>query len=222
MMTMKDESGSTPARGTEAPETRGDRRGDPTLIARCLRGDQRAWEVLVDRYSRLVYSIPRRYGLCDADAEEVHQQTFLALFRNLDKLRQLDRLSSWLITTAHRACWRVGRRQDMTALNDVIIDVGQPETVDHDRWERQHTVRLALDRLGGRCRDLLLAMFGSSGPPSYPAIAESLNMPVGSIGPTRARCFQKLTPILLDLGIRPDHADDSESTPTPRTPGALS
>ena len=177
---------------------------DRMLIGRCLDGEQSAWDALVDRYSRLVFSIPRRYGLTDADAEDVHQNVFISLFRHLEKLDEPDRLAGWLCTTAHRESWRIGRRNPDTAasLDQLVVDVGSPNGADAERWEREHLVRIGLERLGGRCQDLLAALFAEQ-QPDYEAISQALGMPVGSIGPTRARCFGKLRTILTDLGLAP-------------------
>lgn len=183
-------------------------RSDPNLIRACLAGDARAWEELVERYGRLVWSIPRRYGLPDADAEEVHQSVFVTLFEKLGQLEDATRLSSWLITTTHRTCWRVGRRRATTAaeLDARIADVGAPDPAEAAAWEERHLVRLALDRLGGRCAKLLRMLF-STERPDYERVAGELGMKVGSIGPTRARCFGKLEPILRELGLGDDDPD---------------
>ena len=173
-------------------------------IASCLRGDEKAWNDLVDQYGRLVYSIARQYRLADADADDVFQSVFLILLRKLPSLREADRLSAWLITIAHRECWRIGKRTGIpTDLDDRIADVHAPSDEQISTWEEQHLVRLGLERLGGRCETLLTALFMADGSPSYELIAEQLGMKAGSIGPTRARCFRKLEQILLDLGLEP-------------------
>ncbi|MFK7962083.1 MAG: RNA polymerase sigma factor [Phycisphaerales bacterium] len=184
---------------------RNSRSDDQTLIRRCAEGRQDAWDALVARYERLVYSVPRRYGLDPADAEDVAQATFVQLFRRLETLRDESSLASWLITTAHRESWRVGRRRPTTAahLAETIPDVGTPDPVQAAAWERAELVRRALDELGGRCRDLLRLLF-SADRPDYSAIAGTLGIAIGSIGPTRARCFAKLMPILDRLGLTPD------------------
>src|SRR5688572_18349628 len=79
------------------------------LIERCGRGDQEAWNVIIDRFVRLVYSIPNQYGMCEADADDVFQNVFIALRRQMSTIRDAQRLSAWLSTTAHRECWRIGR-----------------------------------------------------------------------------------------------------------------
>lgn len=182
----------------------GPRRDPADPLERCRAGDQRAWDEIIDRYGRLVYSVPRRYGLSEADAEDVHQAVFLALYRRLDSIRDPSRLSSWLITTAHRESWRVGRRgpraADAADLEQRIADVGRPCREDLERWEQQHLVRVGLEQLGGRCQALLTALFTRT-EPGYEQIAAELGMKIGSIGPTRARCFAKLEKILLELGV---------------------
>jgi RNA polymerase sigma factor (sigma-70 family) len=177
-------------------------RPDGDLISACLDGDEAAWSELVDRYGRLVYSIPRRYGFAETDADDVFQSVFTIVFRKLADLRDERRLSSWIITTTHRECWRIGRRRDAAPdLLETIADVGSPEKDDADRWERQHLVRSALTELGGSCEHLLTALFYAPGPPDYASIAERLGMKIGSIGPTRARCFAKLERILVRMGL---------------------
>lgn len=175
---------------------------DAQLVQACLTGNQSAWDELVERYARLVYSIPRRYRLEPADADDVFQAVFLQLFRQLAALREHDRLSSWLITTAHRESWRIGRRsQHGVDLDSIISDVGSPDPEAAVTWERQHLVRQGLAELGGRCERLLTALFLDPDHPDYERIALQLRIPVGSIGPTRARCFEKLEKILRRLGL---------------------
>ncbi len=177
-------------------------RSDPALIQSCLGGDKAAWDTLVDRYGRLVYSIPSRYGLSAEDADDVFQNVFLSLCRNLGGLKDQTRLSSWLITTTHRECWRVGKRSDKyPELDERIADVAAPSEDELVTWERQHLIRQALEILGGKCEQLLRLMFLDPADPSYETIAERLGMKVGSIGPTRARCFEKLERILAELGV---------------------
>jgi RNA polymerase sigma factor (sigma-70 family) len=183
-------------------------RSDPKLIEACLRGEQAAWDELVERYGRLVYSIPRRYGLDEADADDVSQSVFSILFRKLDTLVDQTRLSAWLITTTHRECWRIGRQSKRSAaiVDAAISDVSSPSAGQMERWERQELVRRALERLGGRCEALLRELFTTGSDGGYESIAERLGMKVGSIGPTRARCFEKLEKILREMGFDPEQA----------------
>lgn len=184
---------------------------DGQLVEACLRGDHDAWGTLVDRYTRLVYSIARRSGASDADADEIVQSVFLIVFRRLDSLRDQSRLSSWLISITHRECWRVYRlRQRNSAVSDAYFaDVSAPDPDEAARWEQQHLVRTALAELGGQCEALLTGLYLNSGDVSYEALAASLGLATGSIGPKRARCMARLEKILLRMGFQPDAGSEA-------------
>jgi RNA polymerase sigma factor (sigma-70 family) len=85
---------------------------DATLIRACLAGEQSAWNTLVERYSRLVYSVPRKLGLSDNDADDIFQVVFGIVLRKLETLRDHDRLAAWLIRTTHREAYRLLRSRD--------------------------------------------------------------------------------------------------------------
>jgi len=175
---------------------------DAALVQACLAGQEKAWEELVDRYGRLVYSIPRRMGMSPTDADDVFQDVFATLLRYLGSLRDQSLLAAWLITTTRRECWRRGRSAMRgVELTETIVDEAATPFEDVDRWEREQSVRQAMRRLDDRCRDLLTALFLEPATPSYERIAERLGIAVGSIGPTRARCFRKLDAILRELGF---------------------
>jgi RNA polymerase sigma factor (sigma-70 family) len=179
------------------------------LIQACRQGDPLAWETLVERYQRLVYSIPQRAGLDQAQSVEVFQQVFEKLVKNLDQIEQPDRLGAWLATTARRETWRLSRREALIRqliggddyedeINQLPCNAPLPDEI-LLRLEEQHTVRTALAALDERCRCLLTLLFYSVDPPSYPEIAKALDMAEGSVGPTRARCLQKLRRLLEDV-----------------------
>jgi len=178
---------------------------DSELVARSLEGDNRAWRELVDRYKRLVYSIPRRYRLPDDQCDDVFQSVFASLLRHLSKVRDAESLPKWMITTTHRECWRQAREnRSARAPNELpwpadAVDPASPPDQQAQAWERQHLVDQALRNLGGRCEQLLRAIFLDPAKPSYTAISKRLGMPVGSIGPVRARCLAKLLELLPDL-----------------------
>lgn len=175
---------------------------DEKLLAACRRGDEAAWEALVKRYQRLIYTIPRRAGLDEDRAAEVFQEVFTTLFEKLDKIEQPERLHAWLVTTARRKTWRlISREKNLQSFDD--NEAGETrihEMPDHApladnvlvRLEEQHRVRTALAKLDERCRKLLTLLFYSDAPPPYAEIARSIGTTEGSIGPTRARCLQKL------------------------------
>lgn len=175
---------------------------DAELLQACRAGDARAWEQLVERYGRLVAVIPRRMGMSSIDADDVFQDVFTLLWRHLDSLRDEQRLAAWLITTTRRECWRRLRRAQEHAELPAETPADDPGLLEEiARGEREQAVRQAMLRLDTRCRDLLTALFLDASQPDYGAIARRLGMAVGSIGPTRARCFRKLDGILRELGI---------------------
>jgi RNA polymerase sigma factor (sigma-70 family) len=174
---------------------------DTSLIQACIDGEDAAWRELVERYGRLVYSIPLRNGLSSVDADDVFQNVFTIVFNQLSRLRNQNVLAAWLITIT----WRESRRLIKLARNqdglDEKIEDDQPPPPDQvQTWERQHMVHQALGQLGSPCRELLTILFLETPTPRYEEIAKRLGVPVGSIGPTRARCFKKLEALLVSIG----------------------
>lgn len=171
-------------------------RSDGELVEACRAGDARAWSDLVDRYGRLVFSIPSRFGLSTPACEDVFQEVFVTALRKLPSLRDERSLPKWLMTVAqHLTCRWLSHNQRPAAGLAREVPQTPPES-ELARWERQHVVREALDELGGNCRELLEALFLDRSPLGYEEISRRLNMPVGSIGPTRNRCLRKLLKIL--------------------------
>lgn len=179
------------------------------LIARCRKGERRAWCELVRRYDRFVYSVAISTGLTVDDAADVTQITFSALLDGLDRLRPGSRLASWLATVARRQAWRVlaQRKREPTGLKeDVAWSVAEsyPDPDDETgRWDQLHALLMALERLDARCRNLITALYFELDQPSYEDIARQFGMPMGSIGPTRARCLERLRKAFVMLGV--DH-----------------
>lgn len=175
---------------------------DAELIARCLADDQDAWRRLVERYSALVHSVPRRYGLSRADADDVFQTVFARLVRRLPLIRDHTRVSAWLVQTASRETWRVRNRGRRTApIDPAALDPAAPDAPTLAEFETEQHVREALLELDPRCRNLLTALFSESPRPSYDEVAERLGIPVGSLGPNRSRCLEKLGRLLQERGI---------------------
>ena len=182
-----------------------ERESDAALIARCKRGDGAAWQVLVQRYQRLVYAIVRRIGLDEHAAADVFQTVFVRLLEHLPRLTQLDRLQAWIVTTAKREAL-LQRKRGMRTLSmtraedagaespewDIADDALLPEEALAE-LQMQNQVRSAMDRLDPRCRDLLTLLYRDDDDKvAYDEVAARLDMPVGSVGPTRARCLGKL------------------------------
>jgi RNA polymerase sigma factor (sigma-70 family) len=179
---------------------------DEMLLHACRRNDQAAWEALIARYQRLIYSIPRRAGLDAQQAADVFQQVFATLVEHLHRIERPDRLGPWLVTTARRETWRVsrGRIPAWTPVDD-HDDEGIPRQLTDEgplpdevvlRQERKGQVRQAMSALGDPCRTLLLMLFFRPEPPPYEQIAAALGTSAGSIGPTRARCLRKIARLL--------------------------
>ena len=169
---------------------------DRDLIRACRSGDARAWERLLDKYERLVFSISLNYGLTTDDAADVTQITFTILLQNLNTLPDEIRLSSWLATVARRHTWRLLARNRREAVNPGE-DLAQNEALggivdNHERGELAEWLYQGLSLLDERCRRLLLALYFDAEQPSYAHVADQLKMPLGSIGPTRARCLEQM------------------------------
>lgn len=158
-------------------------------------GDRAAWESLVARYERLVWGVARSHRLGDADAADVFQTTWLRLLEHLQDLRNPDALSGWLATTARHECLRVlrHRSRQVPTEDDRIPEVAVPEEIDDGLLldERDAALWKAFATLSSRCQALLRMLAGDP-PPSYEAVSAALDMPIGSIGPTRGRCLQTL------------------------------
>ncbi len=175
---------------------------DAELIRGCKKGQARSWDRLVKKYERLVFSIPRSYGLSPADAADVSQLTFTILIQSLDSLTEESNVKAWLATVARRHTWRLmekGRREG-TGREDDLADtpwlLGDEKP--SERWETIDWLDAGLSEMGGPCQDLLKALYLDASEPSYAEISERLGMPVGSIGPSRARCLRRLKAILGD------------------------
>ncbi len=171
-------------------------RTDHDLIRACRAGDGRAWERLLDKYERLVFSISLNYGLTTDDAADVTQITFTILLQNLDSVPDGIRLAPWLATVTRRHTWRLLARNRREAINP-DEDLAGNETLGgvtdpRERWELSEWLNYGLSTLDERCRQLLLALYFDAEQPSYEQVAEQLKMPIGSIGPTRARCLEQM------------------------------
>ena len=177
-------------------------RDDPTLaalIARAAKGDQNAWEELVERFAPLVWSICRRYSLERADIDDVAQNVWLRLVERLSTIREANALPGWLATTTQRECLRVLRvNQRLERRGERLADematalppAGMIEgEIIKAEWNR--ALLIAFSQLPFPCRELLLLLMQEPRVP-YAEISKTLGIPVGGIGPSRARCLAKL------------------------------
>jgi RNA polymerase sigma factor (sigma-70 family) len=169
--------------------------GVAPLVDRAAVGDADAWDELVERFAGLVWSIARGYGLGPADAADVSQTCWLRLAENLDRIHDRERVGSWLATTARReslAVLKRGRRQVPSGMRFEDEVTYEPDLdVSLLRKERAAVLYDAFRELPALCRTLLRVLL-SEPAPSYAEVSEHLDMPVGSIGPRRARCLERL------------------------------
>ena len=174
---------------------------DPDQVADCLRraaaGDTAGWDALVEQFGALVWSVARAHRLSAADAADVSQTTWLRLVEHLDTITQPERLGAWLATTARRECLAVIRRrsrqipvEDSSDLAEQSLDEPPPDAP-LLAAEEQSILIIALGRLTERCQRLLRLLMIDP-PPQYTDVAAALEIPIGSIGPTRARCLERL------------------------------
>ena len=176
---------------------------DTTLIDACLQGEEQAWATLITRYSRLIYSIPIRFGFPQTIADEIFQETCLALLEGLHTLQNQDRLSSWLMTVSRRSCIRRMRQKSEVEMDgdwETAVPTNDPPIENSlIQLEQEHLIYQALKNMDPRCQELLTALFLTEPAPSYEEIAVQLDIPIGSIGPYRSRCLQKLRLALVQL-----------------------
>jgi RNA polymerase sigma factor (sigma-70 family) len=166
------------------------------LVKAATGGDQRSWNELVRRHARLVWSIARAHGLAAADAADVSQTVWLRLVEYLGTLREPTRLPGWLSTAARRESLRVLHEQSKETLDSGMVehmagDVAESPEVQVIAADRASQVWAALRLLPRNCQALLRAL-AASAEMHYSQIAAGLDIPVGSIGPTRQRCIKQL------------------------------
>jgi len=209
------------------PRSQLDPMEDQRLVEACLAGEPRAWEALVRRHERLVYAVARSYRLEGDDLADVFQEVFAALVRGLPRLQEPRTLVRWLSSTTERIAratalrTRRERAISPTVEPGVLAEVPGPEALEADleALEQQALLRLALESLATRCRDLIQALYYEEPAPAYAEISRRLGIPVGSIGPTRSRCFERLRESLTRLQARGGISESPATTYSSEAPG---
>lgn len=167
------------------------------LVLAAAQGDQAAWNALVDRFSALIWHVARGHRLSDADCADVVQTVWLRLLESLPRLREPAALAGWLVTTTRHECLRALRRAGRELPDERIDLVAERPSDDRgpeaavEQAESGELVRRALTRLSLRCQ-LLLRALAYTPDRSYADVSAALDMPIGSIGPTRSRCLNHL------------------------------
>ncbi len=179
---------------------------DADLVKRCRRGEQAAWDALVDRYQRLIYSIPRRAGLSEEQAADIFQEVFLTLVEKIDQIEQPDRIRSWMVTTAKFKTWGAVRgskgfyspETDEEMENEMASLTDDSPLADDMliKMEEQHLIRTALKQLEERCQKILSMIYLRDTAASYVEVAAAIGVGETSISPLRSRCLKKLEKVL--------------------------
>ena len=169
---------------------------DRALIHACRAGDANAWDALVARYERLVFSVALRNGLEREDAADVTQEVFVALLHSLGSLKDDTALASWLMTVARRTAWRTVERNGRARRASADPDAEQQDPV--ELWTSLATLHDAVTQLGDPCRTLIHQLYLDADEPSYAEIAARMGRSVGGIGPLRGRCLDRLRSMIGD------------------------
>lgn len=181
-------------------------RSDAELVRLCRKGDQAAWDLLVERYQRLIYAVPRRAGLSEEQAADVFQEVFLTLLQKIDEIEQPDKIRSWMVTTAKFKTWGIIRgskgfyspetEEEMEAEMASIVDKSPLADELLVELEEQHLIRAALEKLEERCRTILSMIYLRDTAASYVEVGAAIGVGETSISPMRSRCLNKLEKIL--------------------------
>ena len=176
------------------------------LVAECLNGNEQAWNVLVDRYKNLIYSIALRYGAPHQDAADIFQRVCLDLFNELPRLRDAEALQAWLIRVTTHKCYHWKHQSsresgwDEDEMSARSADAMVPPDVMAE-MEREQLVQEAIAELPTRCREMIELLYFENPPLPYANVAQRLHLATGSIGFIRGRCLERLRKILEAKGF---------------------
>jgi RNA polymerase sigma factor (sigma-70 family) len=176
------------------------------LLSAAAEGDQEAWNVITDRFTNLLWSVARSYRLGHEDAADAVQNTWLRLLENVTKIDNPEALPGWLATTARREALGVLRRRGrdvLTRTEDIGADTADPQATELDSAlledERDAHLWACYSQLSDRCQQLLRVLMACDRP-VYSDVAAAFDMPIGSIGPTRMRCLERLRKLVTESG----------------------
>ena len=182
-------------------------RTDTELVSACLSGDEQAWSELIDRYNRLIFSIPLKQGLNRDEAADIFQAVCLDLVAELPRLRDPQALPAWLIqTTLHKVSkWR--RRNDRYVPdegthteNAPAPEADMPDALIREVQQSQ-ALRDAVAALSDRCQRMVQMLFFETPARPYKDVASALGVATGSIGFLRSRCLDRLRSALEGIGL---------------------
>ena len=181
-----------------------------TLVEKARQSDAGAWEELVTRFGGMIAATGRRYRLTPSDVSELQQTTWLRLVENLHRIEQPERVGGWLATTARRESLQLLRRAGKyhSGADQMLANMPDKHLPEPDARpiaeERETVLRAGWGRLKPRCQELLSLLI-SDDPVGYKDLSKLLQMPVGSIGPTWARCLEHLRRLVEEEGMSGIH-----------------
>lgn len=181
---------------------------EPGFVDRLRRGEEAAWRAFLEAHGGLIYSVATRAGLAGADRDDLFQETCVTCLRSLHTLRDPRRLGSWVFSVAYHLAIDLQRRRRLTrpgesgGEGDGTVELSDPAPdalAELERLERVAELRDGVAALEPRCRRLLSLLYLEDPTPSYVEISLRAEMPIGSIGPTRTRCLEKLRDLIQGL-----------------------
>jgi RNA polymerase sigma factor (sigma-70 family) len=164
---------------------------DAKLVRRCQRGDQTAWNELVDRYQRLIYAVPRRAGLSEEQAADVFQEVFVTLLEKIDDIREPEKIRSWIVTTAKFKTWGIirGTKEHYGPATEEEMEAEMAAIADESPLADQMLIE-------ERCQTILSMIYLCDPAASYAEVAAAIGVGETSISPLRTRCLKKLEKVL--------------------------
>ena len=179
---------------------------DTRLVRECLRGNEEAWSVLIDKYKNLIFSIPIKYGFSPDDSTDIFQAVCLELLADLPKLRKPKALPKWIMQITAHQCFhrrRQQRRMESADSDEQLLELSTEPRTDLllRQAEEEQALREAISGLPPRCRELIRMLFFEEPAREYREAAASLGIAVGSIGFIRQRCLEKLRRRLAEMGF---------------------
>lgn len=179
---------------------------DTRLVKECLDGSEEAWRALIDKYKKLIFSIPVKYGFSPDDATDIFQGVCLELLSDLPKLRKAKALPKWIMQVTSHKCFHRKRQMLRTETSDDDKTFYQATPARAEgilrEAEEEHALQEAISGLPPRCRDLIRMLFFEDPARPYQQVAESLGIATGSIGFIRQRCLDRLRLLLEDAGFQ--------------------
>lgn len=176
------------------------------LVRECLQGNEEAWSALIERYKRLIFSIPIKFGFSADDASDIFQAVCLEILSELPKLRTPEALPKWIIQITSHKCFHQKRQQQRLEALDpssAVLDRGVPPSVDRllKEAEQEQVLRQAISDIPARCQRLVQMLFFEDPIRPYEEVAKTLGLAQGSIGFIRQRCLERLRKKLMETGF---------------------